>query len=92
MKNNLRIGFCMLENAQKGILYNIVRVVIKLIFQDASDAMLDLCKLYKLHRLAFLAIYQARFVLESPFIINQQAKTLFYSIFPGSKNCKWTNK
>ena len=37
MKNNLRIGFCMLEKNQKGILYNIVRVVIKLIFQDASD-------------------------------------------------------
>ena len=29
-------------------------------------AMLDLCKLFKLYMLAFLAIYHARFVLESP--------------------------
>ena len=35
--------------------------------------MLDLCKLYKLHRLAFLAVCQARFVLESPFNVNQKA-------------------
>ena len=53
MKNNLRIGFCMLENSQKDILYNIVHVVIKLIFQDASDGHVGFIQIIQVARTCF---------------------------------------
>ena len=57
MKNNLRIGFCMLENSRKDILYNILNVVIKLIFHDASDGHVRFMKIIQVAQTCFLTIY-----------------------------------
>ena len=53
MKNNLRIEFCMLENSQKDILYNIVHVVIKLIFKDASDGHVGFMQIIQVAKTCF---------------------------------------